>query len=175
MNDEDLINTINTWGESVVQDMVVFLDSINKSNTGALASSLRASARIEGEKIYLEFFGANYSEFVRQGVRGSASSKKAPSSEFRFGSGSGEKGGLRRAIDRWVITKGINGVRDKKGRFIKRKSLVFLISRKIYRFGIRPTNFIFPFFQRREELNKLIGVEFAKRVEFRIINNFNNG
>ena len=172
MTDEDLISTLNTWGESVVQDMVVFLDTINKTNTGQLANSLRASARIEGEKIYLEFFGADYSEYVRQGVQGSVSSAKAPNSPFRFGTGSGEKGGLGRAVDRWVITKGIDGIRDEKGRFIKRKSLVFLISRKIYRFGIQPTNFIFPFYQRREELNKLIGVEFAKRIELRIVNAF---
>ena len=175
MSDEELINTLNKWGESVVQDMVVFLDTINKTNTGTLANSLRASARIEGEKIYLEFFGSDYSEFVRQGVRGSVSSNKAPKSPFKFGTGSGEKGGLRRSIDKWVITKGIEGVRDKKGRFIKRKSLVSLISLKIYRFGIRPTNFIFPFFQRREELNNLIGAEFSKRVELRIVNAFDNG
>jgi hypothetical protein len=161
MTEEELIGSLNKWGASVVSDMVSFLGTIGKTNTGALAESLRAEARKDGENIVLEFFGNNYSEFVRQGVKGSVSSRKAPNSPFRFGSGTGEKGGLRRSIDKWVITKGISGIRDERGRFIKRKSLVFLISRKIYRFGIKPTNFVFPFFKRQDELVELIGKEFA--------------
>lgn len=161
MREDILIDNLNKWGASVVSDMVSFLDTINKTNTGALAKSLRAEARKDGEAIVLEFFGNDYSEFVRQGVQGSVSSAKAPNSPFRFGTKTGEKGGLRRGIDRWVITKGVGNIRDKKGRFIPRKSLVFLISIKIYRFGIRPTNFIFPFFKRQDELVSLIGKEYA--------------
>lgn len=41
-----------------------------------------------------------------------------------------------RAIEKWVTQKrGIQGIRDSKGRFIKRKSLVYLIRRSIGRYG----------------------------------------
>ena len=66
--------------------------------------------------------------------------QKAPASPYKFGSGLG-KPGLRTAIDRWTITKGIPGIRDEKGRFIPRKSLVRLMSRSIYLSGLSPTYF----------------------------------
>ena len=45
-----------------------------------------------------------------------------------------------KAFDKWVIRKGI-APRDKKGKFIKRKSLNFLIARSIFEKGIKPTLF----------------------------------
>lgn len=44
-------------------------------------------------------------------------------------------------IDKWIIDRGIQG-RDRRGRFIKRSSLSFLIGRAIARDGIEPTNII---------------------------------
>ena len=47
------------------------------------------------------------------------------------------------AIDKWVRQKpGIAGVRDEKGRFISRKSLVFLIRRSIAQYGYYGIQFI---------------------------------
>ena len=46
-----------------------------------------------------------------------------------------------KALDKWVVRKGLEGVRDKKGRFIPRKSLMFLIARSIKKYGIKPSNF----------------------------------
>lgn len=47
------------------------------------------------------------------------------------------------AIDKWVRQKrGIKGVRDEKGRFISRKSQVFLIRRSIGKYGYAGINFI---------------------------------
>lgn len=45
-----------------------------------------------------------------------------------------------KVFDKWSIKSGI-APRDKQGRFIKRKSLNFLIARSIYRKGIRATMF----------------------------------
>ena len=45
-----------------------------------------------------------------------------------------------KAFDKWSIRKGI-APRDKKGKFIKRKSLNFLIARSIYNNGIKPSLF----------------------------------
>ena len=173
MNKETL-NIIQKWGDEVIIEIGAFLDTVNKTNTGRLKKSLRFEIReIEGA-IVLELLSAPYSEFVRLGVQGVGPGKnKAPGSPFKFGTGTGKPGGLRGAIDKWVITKGLNNVRDKQGRFIKRKSLVFLISRSIYRFGIAPTNFIFPFFKRLDELTALIGKSKADEIRDQLTQLFN--
>ena len=49
--------------------------------------------------------------------------------------------GLRAAINKWTVQKSIKGVRDKKGRFLKRKTMQYLITRSIYLAGIKPTYF----------------------------------
>lgn len=175
MDKDNLIKSLDAWGELVVSDMVGYLSQINKTNTGNLANSLRVKAREEGELILLEFFGNDYSEFVRLGVQGKDSSALAPNSPFKFGTGTGKKGGLIAGIDRWVITKGLDGVRDERGRFIPRKNLVRLIARKIYRFGIRPTNFMFPFFQKRDQLDGVIETEFINQIILDIRKSFKNG
>jgi hypothetical protein len=43
-------------------------------------------------------------------------------------------------LDKWIVRKGI-APKDKEGRFIKRKSLQFLIARSIFRKGIKPSLF----------------------------------
>lgn len=45
-------------------------------------------------------------------------------------------------IDRWIIQKGIAGIRDEKGRFIKRKGLRYLIGRSIAKHGIYGIGFV---------------------------------
>jgi hypothetical protein len=81
-----------------------------------------------------------YGAFVDEGVQGKMTTSIAPNSPFRFGSGSGKKGGLTKAIEKWIKRKGIKG-RGKDGRFITDKSLTFLISRSIYQHGIKPSLF----------------------------------
>jgi len=171
---ESLADIVQKWGDEVIIDIGAFLDTVNKTNTGRLKKSLRFEVReIEGA-IVMELLSAPYSEYVRLGVQGIGPGKnKAPGSPFKFGTKTGKKGGLRASIDKWVITKGLNNVRDAKGRFIKRKSLVFLISRSIYRFGIAPTNFIFPFFKRLDELTALIGKSKADEIRDQLTQLFN--
>ena len=45
------------------------------------------------------------------------------------------------AIDKWVIAKGLEGIRDAKGRFIKRSAIKFAIATSIYRKGLEGTGF----------------------------------
>ena len=51
--------------------------------------------------------------------------------------------GLRGAINMWTVQKGVfdKQIRNKKGQFIPRKSLQFMMSRSIYLAGLEATMF----------------------------------
>ncbi len=51
----------------------------------------------------------------------------------------GKKGVPVDALEKWIKDRGLQG-RDKKGRFIKRRSFAFAIQANIKKFGIRPSN-----------------------------------
>ena len=115
------------------------------------------------------FPGADYAKFVDEGVRGAMSSAKAPRSPFRFGSGSGPSGGLRPAIDKWVVKKGI-APRGAGGQFAKRKGMVFAISRSIYQTGIRPSYFFTNAYDRtlkkhNAKLEKAVGEDIGNAIK----------
>tara|TARA_R110002012_G_scaffold321595_1_gene550015 strand:- start:47 stop:628 length:582 start_codon:yes stop_codon:yes gene_type:complete len=129
-------------------------DNLAKSgnSNGDLYNSLDYKIPGNNNEIEINFIGTNYANFYDLGVQGAAPSKmppnsisrynKAPMSPYKFGSGSGKKGGLRGAIDKWVVRKpGLSNVRDNLGRFIPRKSMVFLITRSIYLTGLKPSYF----------------------------------
>ena len=90
----------------------------------------------------ITFTGEEYGLYQDQGVRGkNAYYSASANSPFRFGTGTGRKGGLTQGIAKWIKQKGIKGRDKKTGRFITDKSLTFLISRSIYDKGIRATLF----------------------------------
>ena len=105
--------------------------------SNSLAFKLKTSAR----SIAFDFYAEDYWKFLDYGVKGKVSSSKAPNSPFKFGSGTGKKGGLRASIDKWVVRKGLSGTRDKQGRFMTRKQMVSMISRSIYLKGTYETKF----------------------------------
>ncbi len=127
--------------------------NLGKNKGGALSDSL--DFRLVEDRDwggYLYFVGLEYGNYLDQGVQGANPNElpnkakwfgkqKAPSSPFKFGSGTGPKGGLRGAIDKWTITKGIPGIRGADGKFLPRKSLVYLMTRSIYLAGLSPTYF----------------------------------
>ena len=81
----------------------------------------------------------DYGEFQDLGVKGVKSSRKAPNSPFKMGTGSAPKGMFKTAINAWVVRKGI-APRD-KGKFTDRKQLNYLIRKSIYETGLKTTNF----------------------------------
>ena len=113
--------------------------SHNTSNK--LTNSLRFETKEMPRSIAFDFYAESYWKFLDYGVKGKISSAKAPNSPYKFGSGKGEKGGLRRAIDSWVVRKGLAGTRGKDGRFTTRKQMVSMISRSIYLKGTPETKF----------------------------------
>ena len=134
---------------------------------------------MSGIKFKMDFGNADdYWVFVDQGVKGAggfsgSGRMRGGTTDFRFGTGTGPKGGLRRAIRRWIDIKGIKGRIQKDwknnkgaGRFITKDSLVFLISRSIYQRGLERTLFISkPYDDMIGDLNAEIAEAFAVDID----------
>lgn len=73
-------------------------------------------------------------------------------------------------IDKWVVQKkGIQGARDLKGKFIKRKSLVYLIRRSIGLYGYGGNNFILKGYDAvQPQILELYGEAVAAYIQFQI-------
>tara|TARA_R100001369_G_scaffold17664_2_gene33079 strand:+ start:4562 stop:5176 length:615 start_codon:yes stop_codon:yes gene_type:complete len=172
MHMNSLHKAMNKIGKRVVSNARKILKEQGKVVTGNLSKSLFYTIEGSKETIQLNFEGAvPYWDFVEQGVQGLISNKEAPKSPFKFGSGNFTGGGtLRGGIDRWVIQKPIGAIRDKKGRFIKRKQMVSAISSKIYNYGIAPSNYYAialdqSYKKSKRLIGKAIGLDVATFVE----------
>ena len=137
---EELQIELGRFGKAVVKQSRTNLTKLNREDTKALYNSLKYDLDVHKNSFSLSFEMLEYGMYVDQGVKGKSSSSKAPRSPFRFGTGTGKKGGLTRSIEKWVKRKGIQ-FRNKKGQYITSKNTSFLISRSIYQKGIKPSLF----------------------------------
>ena len=129
---------LNAFGKKVVDTARGILNAKGKNASGDLGSSLGYHLKVyESGAVDMSFVAEGYAKFVDKGVKGSKSSAKAPKSPYKFTS----KQPPSNVIDKWVVRKGLQGARDDKGRFIPRKSMVFLIARNIKLYGVKPSNF----------------------------------
>lgn len=95
----------------------------NKVASGRLRDSIEVKVQKSGNDTVIQVLAEQYSQWVQSG--------RLP----------GKKGVPISAIEKWIKERGLTG-RDKKGRFIKRKSFAFAIQKNIKKFGIRPSNFL---------------------------------
>jgi hypothetical protein len=136
--------TLEKIGKMWRKNARISLRKQDKVNTGALYDSMPVTVGQNQFAIYVDITPTvNYWEFVDKGVQGASRNifPRQSESPFKYGSGKGGRG-LRGAIDKWVLQKGLGGTRDAQGRFIPRKSLVFLITRAIWNRGLKPTFFL---------------------------------
>jgi len=131
---------LSRFGKAVVKQARTNLTKQRREDTKDLYNSLKYDLDVHKQSFSLSFEMLEYGMYVDQGVKGKSSSNKAPRSPFKFGSGTGKKGGLTRSIEKWVKRKNIK-FRNKKGQFITSKNTSFLISRSIYQKGIKPSLF----------------------------------
>lgn len=136
---------LNDFAKYVIQQSRSNLSKSNKSNTKALYNSLNKEIEVGANSFRLTFLMEDYGAYVDQGVQGKTSSSRAPKSDFKFGSGTGRKGGLTEGILKWVKQKNIQ-FRQKegkgvKGQFLSHRQTAFLITRSVYNKGIRPSLF----------------------------------
>lgn len=181
---DNLRKELEGFAQNVISAAKGELQSQGKNSSGRLKNSLDYELIEKGNDWDLAFYGEDYAMFVDKGVQGANPSampegaiaryNKAPQSPYRFGSGSGKKG-LRKGVNKWLTQKGIKGVRDDKGRFLPRKSMIFLMSRSIYLTGMRPSFFFTkPFERYRQGLtNKLMnayGIDIKQELDETIRN-----
>ena len=133
---EYLKKAFDRFGRTVVDKARNNLSNQGKSVSGKLSKSLDYSMKesASGDSFSFSFLMEEYGEFQDKGVSGI---KKRYNTPYSYKSKMPPRG----VIDRWAVRKGLQGIRDDKGRFISRKSLVYLIQRSIYYKGIKPSYF----------------------------------
>ena len=142
MKTENIERYLNSFGKQVVNRAK---GNIQKAKGGgtALEQSISFKVITDPDGFKVQFYMADYGTFVDKGVSGNKKQQKFKdyknkviTSPYKYTTKQPPSG----VLDKWVVRKGI-APRDEGGRFIKRKSLVFLIARKIKRDGIKGISF----------------------------------
>ena len=136
---EDLVSAVLIkFGKYVVQQAKSNLTRQKRNTSGDLYNSISYNIFYSNNKFSLSFKMADYGEFQDKGVKGAKSTyASAADSPYKYTN----KMPPASAFSQWVVKKGLDGVRNEKGQFVKRKSLQFAIARSIYNKGIPATKF----------------------------------
>ena len=137
----NLEKQIEAFKKYVIQQSKSNLSKESKKATGALYNSIDAESKVSQNSFELDFIMEQYGQFVDLGVKGKTSSAKAPNSPFRFGSGTGRKGGLTEGINRWVRDRRFQFRDRQSGKFLSYETTAFLITRSVYNKGIEASRF----------------------------------
>jgi len=158
----ELEKYLNEFGKSVVKQSRTRLSKSKKNDSKKLYNSLSYDLNVSKNSFSLSFNMEDYGTFIDKGVKGVSSSAKAPKSPYKFGTGTGKKGGLTNGIDKWVTRKRIQFKDRKSGRFMSYKSTAFLIRNSIWNKGLETTNFFSkPFENAFKKLPDIIIEKFA--------------
>ena len=136
---QELVQSVLTkFARYVVQQAKSNLTRQKRNSSGDLYNSLQYQLNVSPNSFSLSFKMADYGEFQDKGVKGAKSTySSAAASPYKYTN----KMPPASAFSQWVVKKGLDGVRNEKGQFVKRKSLQFAIARSIYNKGIPATKF----------------------------------
>ncbi len=168
-----VVDELDKFGRYVKQQAKSTLSKRGKRDTSKLYEGINYNVTEQKNGATLQFtFGQaeDYWQFVDQGVKGKFKSNKAPLSPFKFGSGTGKKGGLTDGINGWVARKRLQFKDRGTGQFLSYKQTSFLIIRSVYNTGIETTNFFTkPFeqaFQRLpDDIYEAYGLEVEEQIK----------
>ena len=150
---------LNKFGKFVIQQARTRLTKSKKNVSKKLNNSLDYNINATSDSISVVFEMEDYGKFQDLGVSGKKTKYNTP---YSYKS----KMPPAKAFSQWVVRKGLDGVRDKKGRFIKRKSMQYLIARSIYEHGIKPSMFFTkPFNQAFDKLPPELQEKFGIDIE----------
>ncbi len=143
-------NYIKSFGKGVIKRARIRLSRNKKNVSKTLYNSLDFKVKMD-EDFKLTFFMADYGQFIDQGVSGRNKGRtytswklKTERSDFAYTSSMPPPS----ALDKWIVRKGL-APRDESGRFKGRsvdkvgfrKSISFLMARKIFFQGIQGISF----------------------------------
>lgn len=150
----------------------------NKKGGGDLYNSISYTFDKSKDLFLLDFLMEDYGTFVDKGVKGKTSTypeTQSALSKYQYGSGTGEKGGLTKALYNpetkkgWLKKKRFQ-FRDKQGRFMSYESMSYLIARSIYNKGLKANLFFTrPFELGLENLPRQLTDAFSLDIEEAII------
>jgi len=136
---------LNSFGKQIVNRAKGNLKRRDKVVTGKLLNSIKYNIKKTKDGYSVEFSMLDYGKFIDKGVSGTKKKRsfvdyKGKTLQSPFSYGKSRDGSLTKALDKWIVRRGI-APRDAKGRFMSRKSLKFLIARKIYLYGKQGISF----------------------------------
>jgi len=125
---------LNRFAKYVIKQSRTNLTKGKKNSSKALYNSLDYDINVSPNSFSLSFLMEDYGVFQDKGVSGIKKKYNTPYSYTN-------KMPPPSKMDKWIVRKGLKGVRGKDGKFISRKSLQFMIARSIYNNGIKPSLF----------------------------------
>ena len=171
LNNTETLNTLQAFNKYVIKQARTNLTKGNKNVSKKLYDSLKAQTKVNPNSIenYIEM--EQYGQFLDLGVKGKVSSQRAPNSPFKYGSGTGKKGGLTEGIRGWVKARRFQFKNRETGKFMSYEQTAQLITRSIYLKGTKPTLFFSKPFAKGfeslpEELIKAYGLDIESFLKF---------
>lgn len=171
LNNTETLNTLQAFNKYVIQQARTNLTKSNKNVSKKLYDSLKAQTKVSPNSIenYIEM--EQYGQFLDLGVKGKVSSQRAPNSPFKYGSGTGKKGGLTEGIRGWVKARRFQFKNRETGKFMSYEQTAQLITRSIYLKGTKPTLFFSKPFAKGfeslpDELIKAYGLDIESFLKF---------
>ena len=132
---------LNRFAKYVIQQSRTNLTKSKKNSSKALYNSLDYDLNVSQNSFSMSFLMEDYGIFQDKGVSGI---KKKYNTPYAYK----DKMPPPSKMDKWIVRKGLKGIRGKDGKFISRKSLQFMIARSIYNNGIKPSLFFTKPFQK---------------------------
>ena len=171
LNNTETLNTLQAFNKYVIQQARTNLTKGDKNVSKKLYDSLKATTKVNPNSIenYIEM--EQYGQFLDLGVKGKVSSQRAPNSPFKYGSGTGKKGGLTEGIRGWVKARRFQFKNRETGKFMSYEQTAQLITRSIYLKGTKPTLFFSKPFAKGfeslpDELIKAYGLDIESFLKF---------
>ena len=158
---ENVQQILDEFKANVISEAKINLSA--QKTSGRLKDSLKGYVKESKNSIQVSFEMEDYGFYQDRGVKGKKGGKSLDGYKYT------NKMPPPKAFDKWTVRKGI-APRDKEGRFIKRKSLNFLIARSIFNKGIKPTLF---FTRPFEKYYKRLPKELTEKYALDMVNLFN--
>lgn len=141
MQKDEVQKALERFRDHVVNQAKRNLTLKDKNVSRKLHQSIKGDVKAMPNSIGMYFAMEEYGAYQDQGVRGKRSSTRAPNSPFKFGSGTGKKGGLTESMEKWVQRRRIQFKNKETGKFMSYKSTAWLMTKSIYSKGIKPSLF----------------------------------